>query len=285
MSGIVTLLTDFGTTDYYVGAVKGTLLRLAPGTQVVDLSHEVPAGDVEAAADLLAGAVPTFPPGTLHLAVVDPEVGSDRRILAAGAGGQLFVAPDNGLLSPFLSDAPGASASSDGSDGSAVGTWVRAVERTELFLASPGATFHGRDRFAPVAAALLRGEDPETLGPRVPDPVRLTPAPPRREALPDGEALLGRLVRVDRFGNLVTDLPAAWLEEELEDGGGATAQVEIAGHRVRRRVGHYAELPAGEPGYLAGSRGTVELSLRGESLAERWRVGRGTPLRVVIRHR
>src|SRR5690606_4424320 len=101
----LTLLTDFGTADYYVAAVKGTLLRLAPGVELVDLSHEIPPGDVEAAADLLAGAAPTFPVGTVHLAVVDPGVGTERRILVAEAAGQRFVAPDNGLLTPFLDEA------------------------------------------------------------------------------------------------------------------------------------------------------------------------------------
>jgi hypothetical protein len=276
MSTIVTLLTDFGTTDYYVGAVKGTLLRLAPGVLPVDLSHEVPVGDVEAAADLLAGAAPTFPEGTVHLAVIDPGVGSDRRILVAESGAQRFVAPDNGILSPFLpaaGDPPAASS-------------VRSVERGDLFLEFPGATFHGRDRFAPVAAALLRGEALESFGPEVADPVRLEPARPQRESVPGALSFSGRIVRVDRFGNLVTDLPAAWLDAGLDEApGGASMQVELAGHRATRRVSHYAELPTGEPGFLSGSRGTVEVSLRGESLADRWRVGRGTPVRVVIRGR
>src|SRR5688572_8983596 len=156
MSSVLTLLTDFGLADYYVGAVKGTVLRLAPGTQLVDLSHEVEPGDIEGAADLLVAAAPTFPLGTVHLAVVDPGVGSERRLLVVEAGGQSFVAPDNGLLTPQLRD----------------GAKVWSVTRRELFLdqagdgagARTGATFHGRDRFAPIAAALLRGERPSLLG-------------------------------------------------------------------------------------------------------------------------
>ena len=267
--GILTLLTDFGTADYYVGAVKGTVLRLAPGARIVDLSHEVAPGDVEGAADLLAAAAPVFPAGTLHLAVVDPGVGSGRRILVVEAAGQRFLAPDNGLLTPFL----GA--------GSATPPAFRAwsVEREELFLPSPGATFHGRDRFAPVAAAFLRGEAPASLGPEVADPVRLDPPPPRREAAGERVTLRGRVVRVDRFGNLVTDLPAAWLD------GGELDAAEVAGRRIRRRVGHYAELPPGEPGALIGSLGTVELSLPGESLAELWGVARGAPVSVMLYNR
>ncbi len=155
---ILTLLTDFGTEDYYVAAVKGTILRLAPGTELVDISHQVPAGDLETAAFLLAAAAPAFPPGTVHLAVVDPGVGSDRRILSVRAPGAWFVAPDNGLLTPVLDGAVS----------------IRSVEKSDLFLSAPGHTFHGRDRFAPVAAWLLRSE-PEAqwiqLGPEIGDPV------------------------------------------------------------------------------------------------------------------
>src|SRR6185369_6039340 len=141
---LLTLLTDFGLDDYYVAAVKGTVLRLAPGSQIVDISHQVPPGDIETAAFLLAAAFPSFPAGTVHLAVVDPGVGSSRRILAVGIrGGSWLVAPDNGLLTPLLVDAES----------------IHSVDRSELFLAGPGHTFHGRDRFAPVAAWLLAGGD------------------------------------------------------------------------------------------------------------------------------
>ncbi|HTG35154.1 MAG TPA: SAM-dependent chlorinase/fluorinase [Thermoanaerobaculia bacterium] len=188
---ILALLTDFGTADYYVAAVKGTLLRLAPGTTLVDVSHEVLPGDVETAAFLLAAAASSFPDGTVHLAVVDPGVGSGRRMLAVRTAAAFFVAPDNGLLTPFFSDTAA----------------VRAIERADLFLPSPGQTFHGRDRFAPAAAFLLRGERFEELGPEVGDPVRLPAPPPQRHAA----QLTGRVIHVDRYGNLITDIPAGWL--------------------------------------------------------------------------
>ncbi len=188
-------------------------------------------------------------------------MGGARRILAARAAGQLFVAPDNGLLGPLL-DTPGARA------------W--SVEREALFLPAPGATFHGRDRFAPVAAALARGAAPEELGPAAAEPVRLPEEPPHRAREDGAPVLVGRVRRVDRFGNLVTDLPASWLAEL-----GGPARVEIGGREVERWVSHYAELPPGEPGALVGSLGTVELSLPGESLAARWRVGRGAVVRIL----
>ena len=280
MSRVLTLLTDFGLADYYVGAVKGTVLRLAPGTQLVDLSHEVEPGDVEGAGDLLAAAAPTFPPGTVHLAVVDPGVGSDRRLLVVEAGVHVFVAPDNGLLTPQLR-AGGAA-------------W--SVARRELFLdeagsdaaARTGTTFHGRDRFAPIAAALLRGEQPRALGTAIDDAVRLELPQPRREREGAGWMLHGRVARIDRYGNLVTDVPAEWVPLEtrrsnVDATAAPCACVFVDDHEAARWVTHYAELPPGEPGVLVGSLGTLELSLRGESLAARWATRRGASVRVEVR--
>ena len=250
---LLTLLTDFGTTDYYVAAVKGTVLRLAPGTVLVDVSHEMPAGGVETAAFLLAAAAPSFPDGTVHLAVVDPGVGSGRRILAVRTERALFLAPDNGLLTPFLE-----------------GAEVRSVERSDLFLPSPGQTFHGRDRFAPVAAWLLRGGELAALGPLMTEPVRLASAPPRR----DQGSISGRVIHIDRYGNLVTDVPAVWLPA-------GPCRAEVGGHATSRRAGHYAEIPPGEAAMLPGSLGTIELSLNGDDLARAWKVARGAGVAIL----
>lgn len=292
----ITLLTDFGTRDYYMGAVRGTLLRLAPGSTLVDVTHEVEPGDVEEAAFLLAAVARWYPAGSVHYAVVDPGVGSDRGVVAAQAGGSWFVAPDNGLLTPILdgapaswedlcsrggqaSESPGAPGAGDPADTVAPGVEVRKVARHDLYLPAPGATFHGRDRFAPVAAFLARGEPFAELGPVLHEPVRLPLEPPRAEGEPPvagtaGAVLRGRVVHVDRFGNLVTDLPTHWL-------GDAACEAEVEGHRTDLRVTHYAELPADRAGILPGSLGTLELSLDGLSLARRWSVARGA--RVVVR--
>jgi len=250
---ILTLLTDFGLDDYYVAAVKGVILSLAPGTILVDLCHSVPPGDVELAGHLLAAAAPRFPPGTVHLAVVDPGVGSARRLLLAEGAEACYLAPDNGLLTPLFPACP----------------TLRAADRPDLYLPGPGQTFHGRDRFAPLAAALLRGEPPASLGPAISDPVRWAAPPPRRET----SGITGRIVQVDRFGNLITDIPSAWLP-----GSGWIAR--IAGNEVRRRVACYAEIPAGEAALLEGSRGTLEVSLRGADLARHWHAARGMPVRI-----
>jgi S-adenosylmethionine hydrolase len=250
---ILTLLTDFGTTDYYVAAVKGTVLRLAPGATLVDISHGVPPGDVETASFLLAAAAPSFPIRTVHLAVVDPGVGSERRMLAVRTETAWFVAPDNGLLTPVLDQAVS----------------VRSVERSSLFLPSPGQTFHGRDRFAPVAAWLLRGEPFEALGPEISDPRRLPFSEPQRGPI----GLMGRIVHIDQYGNLITDIPTAWLPP-------GPCRVEVGGQTVTRRASHYAEIPAGEAALIPGSLGTVELSLNGDNLARYWGILRGAKVDI-----
>jgi len=250
---LLTLLTDFGTSDYYVAAVKGTVLRLAPGSQIVDISHEVPSGDIATGAFLLSAAAPWFPEGTVHLAVVDPGVGSRRRILVARTATSWLVLPDNGLLTLLRGTVQS----------------IHSVEKTDIFLPNPGQTFHGRDRFAPVAAWLLRGEAVETLGPEISDPVLLPLEAPRREP---GSAS-GQVVHVDRYGNLITDIPAEWLPD-------GPCRAEVAGRSVTFRAGHYAEIPDGEAAMIPGSLGTVELSLRGDDLARRWIVERGASVRI-----
>jgi hypothetical protein len=259
---VLTLLTDFGLTDYYVAAVKGTVLRLAADAHptLVDISHGVEPGGVAEAAYLLAAAAPTFPTGTVHLAVVDPGVGSARRILAAAAGSAWFVAPDNGLLTGILDGPLGEPPAPD-----APSPRVHAVERRELFLDAPGQTFHGRDRFAPVAAALLRGEPLEELGPAIDDPVRLAGGAPPQQ---DGRTLRGRVLHIDRFGNVITDIPTRWLPA-------GPVMVSLGSHSTGHRADFYGQIPAGEAAVLPGSLGTLELAAEGESLAERWLIERG----------
>src|SRR6185295_17640928 len=260
---LLTLLTDFGTTDYYVAAVKGTVLRRAPGTVLVDVAHDVAPGDLAAGAFLLAASVPWQPAGAVHLAVVDPGVGSRRRILAARLAKPeaWVVVPDNGLLTHLLEG---------GLTGDVAVGGVWSVTRGDLFLPGPGSTFHGRDRFAPVAAHLLNGGAAEEIGEAIADPVRL-PGEPR---LLGSGRLVGSVLHIDRFGNVVTDLPTAW----LPDGPCLAA---VAGKATSVRASHYRELPTGEPGLLPGSLGTLELALGNGDLARFWQVERGA--RVAIR--
>jgi S-adenosylmethionine hydrolase len=253
---VITLLTDFGTADYFVGAVKGVLSRLAPACPLVDISHEIPPGDVAWGAHVLGAAAPEFAPGTLHLAVVDPGVGSGRRILVARSVDQLYIAPDNGLLTKIL--------------GRESAVW--SVEREDLFLAGPSQTFHARDRFAPVAAFLARGGSPGDLGPPVADPFRL----PIQEAERSGQTATGEVIHVDRFGNLVTNLPSHWLPERRKFRLilGETTVLET-------QAQCYTDLPVGLPGIVPGSLGTLEVSIAGDSAGRSLRITRGA--RVELR--
>ncbi len=228
MSPLVTLLTDFGCRDSYVAEIKAVLLSTAPSAQLVDISHEVPPGNVLAAQYILGRTWARFPSGSVHLAVVDPGVGSRRRAIAVASRGHYFVGPDNGLFTPVLDGA------------------------TVVELAVPGnaaPTFHGRDVFAPAAARLVLGEAVEKLGTPVADPVRLSPPQPVLE----GERVRGSVIYVDRFGTLITNIA-----RELAAG---KAAVEIRGIVVPLRR-TFADVEPGELVAFVGSGGTVEIAVR-----------------------
>jgi len=229
VTGIITLLTDFGTSDGYVAEMKGTLLRLAPGASVVDLAHDIPPGDIAAAAYAIGRSWRAFPPGTVHCCVVDPGVGTSRRALAGQAGGMAFTGPDNGLFTHVLAST--------------------SASLVELWPGRPAsATFHGRDVFAPAAAKLALGAGLEDLGTPVRDPVLLR-AP---MLLHDGDDIVGEVVHVDRFGTLVTNLPGS-----LVRGG----QVRIGAAVLPLRT-TFADVPPRSPVAFIGSGGTVEVAAR-----------------------
>lgn len=248
MSAIITLLTDFGTSDGYVAEIKGRLLRLAPDAGVVDVAHDISPGDVEAAAYVLGRTWRAFPEGTVHLAVVDPGVGTQRRALAAEGGGHRFVAPDNGLLTFVTDRAP-----------------LTAVALPVPEGAAP--TFHGRDVFAPAAAALARGAAPATLGAPAGAIARLPWSAARRTAT----GAVGTVVHVDRFGTLVTNIPGEMI---------AAAGRVLVGNRavpIRRTFGDVAP---GEAVAFTGSGGTLEIAVRDGRAAAVLGVGRGTNIRI-----
>jgi S-adenosylmethionine hydrolase len=250
-SGVITLLSDFGLEDAYVGVVKGILVGINPRARLVDLTHAVPAHDVRRASLLLEGAWQFFPPGSVHLAVVDPGVGSARRPIAVAAGGHYFVGPDNGLLG-FCFDLPGARG---------VVLTARRFHRHPV-----SRTFHGRDVFAPVAAHCSRGVGLAALGPPLRDPVRLPSVTPRRR----GPRVAGEVLLVDRFGNLLTNLLGADLPGPADRG-----VLLVGGARVRGLVGTYAERPRGALGAVIDSSGRVEVFVREGSARRRLGIGPG----------
>ena len=250
---IVTLLTDFGLADHYVGVMKGVVLGVDARIRVVDLTHGIEPGAIEAGAFALLSAYPYFPTGTVHVAVVDPGVGSDRRVMVVAAAGQYFLGPDNGLFSYLLEREPEA----------------RVFEvTTARFTRQPrSSTFHGRDLFAPVGAALATGILPEELGPPLATPVRL--APLRPEPTPEG-ALRGRIVHVDRFGNCITSFTRADLPDASERVSVRAGDTWISA--LRR---HYAGAHAGSPFLIWGSTGFLEISMDGASAAAKLGVRTG----------
>ncbi len=264
---IVALLTDFGTQDIYVGAMKGALLAVCPEANLVDLTHEIPARDVEQAAFCLAAAQPAFPPGTIFVAVVDPGVGSARRGLAIEAGGFQFVGPDNGLFTCILERYPGAR--------------VRALRNAALMRPRVSATFHGRDVFAPLAGHLARGLPGEQVGPEIADPIRLDLG--RARAI-DADTWEAPVVHIDRFGNATTAIDetiVAALLARVEDVPEALA-LEVVG-QVLPLVRTYSDVRPGEPCGLLGSAGRLEVALRDGHAANVLNLQRSTPVRLRVR--
>jgi S-adenosylmethionine hydrolase len=236
--------------------MKGVLLAGLPDARIVDVSHEVARHDVLAGALLLEACVPWFPPEAIHLAVVDPGVGTARRALCAlDADGRRLLAPDNGLLTPFLG--PGARAF--------------ALAPGGALPAPRGATFHGRDLFAPAAVLLARGADPASLGPPLADPVRV--AVPQPQLLP-GE-VRGETLVADPFGNLVTSI------RERDVAGAHVVRAEVGG-RPARWVRTFGEGSAGELLALVGSAGRVEIAVREGSAAALLGCARGCAVRLVL---
>lgn len=256
---IVTLTTDFGTADGYVGAMKGVLLSRAPGTHVVDISHDIPRHDVAAAAYCLANAVTFFPPGTIHVCVVDPGVGGERKEVIVVDREQLFVGPDNGAFS-LVAPRPYA---------------AYEIAADAFRRAKPSATFHGRDIFAAAAAGLARGAKPEEAGPQVVLRGKL-PAAKGPERRADG-VLGGNVLHVDVFGNLITNIPGEKIPE--------APRFRVAGREIAGLSTSFENVAEGELLAYVGSRRTVEIAVRNGNAAELLGASRGTVVEVHLSNR
>jgi S-adenosylmethionine hydrolase len=275
---IVTLTTDFGVADGYVGVMKGVILSIAPDARLVDLSHAIPAQDVRRAAYVLHAAAPFFSAGTIHLAVVDPGVGTERRAIAVWTPAGMLVGPDNGLFTYVMVEAP---------------EWrAVAFENPGYHLTRVSATFHGRDIFAPVAGHLAAGVPLSELGPPVTDPL-LLPLP-RLDVSPG--RLEGVVVHVDRFGNLITSVGRlAWEGKVLELRPAfrpeaaevrfyaGAAQVDLGEREIVGVRRTYGEVPVGHPVVIVGSSGFLEVAARQGSAAEVLGVDVGDPVVVSFR--
>jgi S-adenosyl-L-methionine hydrolase (adenosine-forming) len=257
---IITLLTDFGTHDYFVASMKGVILSIHPETRVVDLSHQIAPQQIEEAGYVLHSCYRYFPEGTVHVAVVDPGVGSSRRALLVSANRHYFLAPDNGLLSRvFLDGGP---------------REVRSIEQSEYRLAAQGATFDGRDLFAPAAAWLVKGTPVSSFGPVVDAPVLLPVVEPHIQ----GKQLIGRIEYVDRFGNLISNLTPQHLQNFQSTVQSGANTLRIGGHTLKGLVASYSDGLSDTPAVLVNSSGRVEVFVNGKSAARHLHVGVGADI-------
>jgi S-adenosylmethionine hydrolase len=252
---VITLLTDVGTTDAYVGIVKGILLARAPEVRLVDLVHAAESGSLYAAAYLLTAAWSYFPPETVHLVLADASSAPERRIIAAAVEGQYLVAPDNGVAAPLLDES--------------TPTALVAVQNPRFLLEARRHTFHARLIYAPAAAALAAGVGLEELGPALPQWTRL----PRARAIPEQDgSVAGEVVHIDRFGNLVTNIHASQLP--------ARPRITVGGTLIDRVSESYGESEVGGVLAIVGSTGKLEISINRGSAAKRLFVSRTDPVHV-----
>lgn len=253
---IITLTTDFGTRDWFVGAMKGVILGIQPKATVVDLCHEIPSGDIRCGAFSLMAGYPCLPKGTVHVAVVDPGVGGSRQAIAVKTANYFFVGPDNGVLSFALNRDRVKS--------------IHRLHNAAYFRKTVSRTFHGRDTFAPVAAHLSKGVRLEQLGPALEDYVKLDwPQVQVRQDRVEGE-----IVHVDRFGNLITNLG----EEHLRQFADKPCEVFSGNKRLAPIAPFYGAVAVGRPLAVLGSAGFLEIAINGDSAAKRFRLEVGDKL-------
>ncbi|OGX08145.1 MAG: hypothetical protein A3K11_08695 [Nitrospirae bacterium RIFCSPLOWO2_12_FULL_63_8] len=254
---VITLLTDFGDRDYFVASMKGVILGINPQARIVDLSHAITPHQVEEAAYLIKASYQYFPDGTVHMAVVDPGVGSARRPLLVTTSRHFFLAPDNGLLSYIFQEETGIE--------------VRQIENKQYRLDSEGATFDGRDLFAPAAAWLTKGQSPGSYGKLIRDYVKLPLAEPEWQ----GSALAGHIIYVDRFGNLISNLTPFHVKDVQGRTRRSDVSIRIGGVTIDGLLRNYSQGSADAPHALINSNGQVEVFIKEGSAAETLNISRG----------
>ena len=259
---LITLLTDFGDRDCFVASMKGVILSIHPDARIVDLSHHIAPHQIEEAGYVLHSCYRTFPEMTIHVCVVDPGVGSVRRPILVTTARYHFLAPDNGLLSRVLRDERDVE--------------IRQIENGQYRLQSEGATFDGRDVFAPAAAWLAKGEPVSSFGSVIDDPVRHSITDPIRQ----GHELVGQIEYVDRFGNLISNIAGTHLREFQSATGQRTLRIRIGAHTIQGLVGSYCEGKDDSPSALINSCGKLEVFLDRKSAARELGLGVGAEVRV-----
>ncbi len=260
---LVTLLTDFGESDYFVPSMKGVILGINPQARILDLTHRIPPHGIEQAAFFLKSCYQYYPDGTVHVVVVDPEVGSDRRAILVSTSRYFFIAPDNGVLSHVLKEEASVE--------------VRTIENKQYRLDSAGATFDGRDLFAPSAAWLTKGQVPGSYGRLVYDPVTLPEDLPKMNQ----QILQGRIVYIDHFGNAITDITPSDIETfrsvtKQDCSGLRVGDMTITGLKT-----HYSEGATGLPEMLINSNGHLEVFIKQGRAVDRCDLKVGQPVELI----
>lgn len=253
------MVTDFGLHDPFVGVLHGVICSLSPGVRVVDLTHQLPAYNVEAASFVLEQSLPFFPTGSVFLVVVDPGVGSSRRVIVVSDSRHYFVAPDNGVLSYVLKQPQ---------------TRAWNVNKKEFFLSETPSTFEARDRMAPIAAWLCLGVDPGAMGPAIRDPMILD----AQAAEVISNRVTARVIYIDGFGNIITNLRADRLPEPTAGSRTSALRAVINGHAVERRVSSYSQGGTGEAVLIAGSHGYLEIAMMRQSAAAEFNAALNDPV-------
>ena len=263
-SGIITLTTDFGGSDPYVAMMKGIILSINPSARIVDITHQVSAGSIQAGGMIIKEAYPYFPSGTVHVGVIDPGVGGKRRPIAVLADNHFFVGPDNGLFWPIIED----NRPFD----------VIHLKEKRYWMNTISSTFHGRDIFAPVAAHLSWGVDPFVLGQKIDDPVSLAYTLSRKEH----NMLTGEVMRVDYFGNLITNISRGELTEFLTS---KPCVIAIGSVVLWKISSTYSDVPTGKPLALIGSSHFLEIAVNRGRAIDDLGIECGVGTKVVVRHR
>jgi len=255
---LISLTTDFGLADHFVGVMKGVILAIAPSARLVDITHEISPFSVGEAAFVIGQAWRYFPKRTIHVVVVDPGVGSARRPILVEAGGQYFIGPDNGVFSMIYEAAP---------------SKIHEITNPKLRLSTVSRTFHGRDIFAPAAAHLTRGIPPPRFGKLIGDPVH---APEFAPAHLTGSVWRGIVLKVDRFGNLITNFHV----HQFPDIKTQPMEIRIGGQRIHRLALTYADTIAGELFAIVGSSGYIEIEMNQASAAAKLACAPGAHLEL-----
>ena len=265
---IISLLTDFGTDDEYVGTMKGVILSINPSAKIIDITHNLEPQDIVQAAYLIQSCHAYFPKGTVHIVVVDPGVGSSRSIIALKTATYFFIAPDNGVLTLVME--------SDNIDS------IVCVNNSNFFLEPVSHTFHGRDIFAPVGAHLSKGVEITKLGTPVDkeDVIHLNIPEP---SMANAAELIGTIVSIDRFGNLITNIDEHRLEKFFNGNPGAGTVVKIGKSHIRGLSKSYASAGLKEPLAIISSRGCLEIALNHGNARNHFRAQKGDPVSVILK--